>query len=105
LNPQVDAIVLLACDQPFVNKSIIRSLNLQRTNSGKSIVASCYADTLGVPVLFDRIWFDSLLSLPDQSGAKALINAISAEVAQIEFPQGIIDIDSPDDFERLTRAR
>jgi len=105
LKPEVEAVVLLACDQPFVDKGIINSLILQRANSGKSIVASSYANTLGVPVLFERIWFDSLSSLPDDSGAKALIESGSMDVAQIQFPKGVIDIDTPSDFERLTRVR
>ena len=101
LTPELEAVILLACDQPFVDKGIITSLNRQRTNSGKSIVGSSYANTLGIPALFERAWFDSLLALPDYSGAKAFIESKSIHVTQIEFPQGVIDIDTPGDFERL----
>jgi len=43
-----------------------------------------------------------LLALPDDSGAKALIESRGADVAEIPFEQGAIDIDTPADFERLT---
>jgi molybdenum cofactor cytidylyltransferase len=98
---ELDAVVLLACDQPFVDASVIRSLIAQQENSRKPIVASSYANTLGIPALFDRACFESLLTLPDRSGAKALIESRSADVAQIEFEKGAIDIDTPADFERI----
>jgi molybdenum cofactor cytidylyltransferase len=98
----VDAVVVLACDQPFVDARTISALITMRDDSGKSIVASRYAKTLGVPALFGRSCFEALLALADESGAKALIESRAAEVAEIEFEQGAIDIDTPVDFERLT---
>lgn len=101
LRPEIDAVVLLACDQPFADASVITSLIAQRENSHKPIVACSYANTLGIPALFARACFESLLALPDDSGAKALIESHSADVAQIEFEKGAIDIDTPADFERI----
>ncbi|HEX7517561.1 MAG TPA: nucleotidyltransferase family protein [Chthoniobacterales bacterium] len=98
---ELDAVVLLACDQPFVDASVITSLIAQQENSSKPIVASSYANTLGIPVLFNRACFESLLALPDDSGAKALIESRSAEVGHIEFEKGAIDIDTPADFDRI----
>jgi molybdenum cofactor cytidylyltransferase len=98
---ELDSVVLLACDQPFVNAKVIQSLIAQRENSRKPIVACSYASTLGVPALFDRACFEALLALADDSGAKTLIEARSAEVAQIEFELGALDIDTPADFERI----
>src|SRR5438270_12953818 len=46
---EVDAAVLLVCDQPFVNAEIIRQLCALHLRTRKAIVASYYADTLGVP--------------------------------------------------------
>jgi len=100
--PKVDAVVLLACDQPFVDALTVSALMTMRKDSGKPIVASRYAGTLGVPALFDRTCFAALLALPDESGAKALIETRAGDVAEIEFEQGAIDIDTPADFERLT---
>jgi molybdenum cofactor cytidylyltransferase len=99
--PELGGVLLLVCDQPFVDASVITSLVTQWENSRKAIVACRYANTLGVPALFDRSCFDELLSLPDGSGAKALIESHEGSVAQVEFEQGAIDIDTPDDFDRL----
>ena len=99
--PALEAVVIIACDQPFVEASTIAALLEEGKRSGKPIVASSYAGTLGIPALFDRSCFDALLALPDDAGAKAFIESRQDEVAQIKFEQGAIDIDTPADFERL----
>jgi molybdenum cofactor cytidylyltransferase len=102
LVPDLEAVVIIACDQPFVEGSTIAELIAKHERSGKPIVASSYADTVGIPALFDQSCFAGLLALSDDSGAKALIESRRGDVAQIEFEQGAIDIDTPADFERLT---
>lgn len=97
----VEAVVLLACDQPLVNSSIVRALIVAQRNSGQPIVASRYANTIGIPALFDRSCFDALLALPDESGAKRIIASRAAEVATIAFDGGAIDIDTPADLQSL----
>ena len=103
LPKSVDAVVLLACDQPFVDASIVAKLIAVWEETGRPITASSYANTLGVPALFDRSCFEALLKLPDDSGAKMLIASRPADVSAIAFEQGTIDIDTPEDFERLNR--
>lgn len=100
--PDVAAAVILACDQPFVDAQTIDSLVAEQQKTCKAIVASRYANTIGIPALFDRSCFAALRALPDDSGAKALIESRRADVAEIAFEQGAIDIDTPADFERLT---
>jgi molybdenum cofactor cytidylyltransferase len=101
----VEAVVLLACDQPFVNATIIAHLSAAQQKTGKRIVASSYANTIGIPALFDRSCFASLMALADESGAKALIERDADDVAAIAFEDGAIDIDTPQDFERLKENR
>jgi molybdenum cofactor cytidylyltransferase len=101
LPKDVEAAVLLTCDQPFLDGSIVRQLIAAHEETGKPIVASSYANTLGVPALFDRSCFDALLALPDDSGAKALIAARPDDVATVNFEGGALDIDTPNDLDRL----
>jgi molybdenum cofactor cytidylyltransferase len=100
--PELNAALVMACDQPFVDARVVGALLAEQERSGKAIVASSYANTLGIPALFDRSCFEALLALPDDSGAKALIESRRNDVAHLEFEQGAIDIDTPADFERLT---
>ena len=96
-----DGVVLLTCDQPFVDGGVIAELIATQRETGKPIIASRYANTLGVPALFDRDCFKALLALPDDSGAKKLIEEQADTVATIQFEQAAIDIDTPEDLERL----
>ena len=105
LATSVEAVVLLACDQPFVDATIIAQLIAAHQKTGKRIVASSYANTLGIPALLDRSCFVELMALPDESGAKALIERDAANVAVIAFEDGAIDVDTPEDFERLRQNR
>jgi molybdenum cofactor cytidylyltransferase len=105
LDGSVQAVVLIACDQPFVDASVIAELIATHQKTGKPMIASSYAKTLGVPALFDRSCLAALLALPDDSGAKTLITARPNDVAAVAFEQGTIDIDTPEDFERLMAKR
>ena len=79
------AIVLLACDQPFVEADVVAGLIAEAKRSGTPIVASSYANTLGVPAFFDGSCFSTLLDLPDESGAKSVIQSRIDEVASVPF--------------------
>jgi CTP:molybdopterin cytidylyltransferase MocA len=75
LAPNLEAAVLLACGQPFVNVAVLTQLMQFRLTTGKPIVAPAYAETLGIPALFDRSCFPDLLRLKGDSDAKGIILA------------------------------
>ena len=102
--PGVEATVLLACDQPFVNRAVIEGLITLHHETRKPIVAARYAGTLGVPALFDRSRLQDLLGLDDFAGAKSIILSNRDQVAEFPFPEGEIDIDTPEDCERLCNS-
>ena len=99
--PGVGAIVLLVCDQPFVDAALIQQLIALRAQTKKAIVASSYSETLGVPALFDRSCFEELLALDDKRGAKAIILSNPERVTELPFPQGKIDIDTIEDWKNF----
>ena len=103
-SPDVEASVLLVCDQPAVDARLIQRLIALRETTGKTIVASSYADTLGVPALFTRSVFQELLSLDDKAGAKSIVLRNRERVASLSFPEGEIDIDTWEDWEKLDGA-
>lgn len=97
-DPNLEAAVLMVCDQPHVTPTLLQQLFLTRRVSGAPVVASAYGETLGTPALFDRAVFPQLLALEGEAGAKKLIRALGSRVAQVDFPQGEIDIDTPADY-------
>jgi molybdenum cofactor cytidylyltransferase len=100
-NAALRNVVVMLCDQPFVNRSIIDSLLYKQQQTGKRIVACTYKDTVGVPALFARSLFDQLLLLTGQEGAKKIITDHPQDVATIPFEKGGIDIDTIADYEDL----
>jgi molybdenum cofactor cytidylyltransferase len=101
LAADLDASLLLSCDQPFVTAAVLAQLIQLRLTSGKPIVASAYATTLGIPALFDRSCFPDLLRLKEDSGAKKIILARPHDVVSFDFPAGGIDIDTVADYKKL----
>jgi molybdenum cofactor cytidylyltransferase len=55
-----------------------------------------------VPALFGRTLFAELARLEGAAGAKQVIKRHASEVHFLPFPSGEVDVDTPDDFLRLT---
>lgn len=101
LNPQIKACIFTVCDQPFINAQVFKDLIDSHKTSGKGIVASAYAETLGTPVLFSSTYFEVLENLKGHEGAKNVIQLHSNDVASVPFEKGAVDIDTMDDYNNL----
>ena len=53
------------------------------------------------PLFFAHCFFQELLSLGDEAGAKSIILRKRERVAQFAFPEGNLDIDTLHDYEKL----
>ena len=102
--PDIEAVLLLVCDQPAVDARFIERLIAMHEATRKDIVASGYANTLGVPALFARSLFKELLSIGDEAGAKSIILQNPERVAELAFPEGAIDIDTREDWEKAQQT-
>ena len=100
VNPQIQSVILMLCDQPFADMAIINQL-IQASANNKQLIACNYNGTIGVPALFYKSYFEELLSLQGNEGAKKLLLKYSNELHTVPFPLGMIDIDTVGDFERL----
>ncbi len=100
-DPSVVQVIIMLCDQPFVSATLVNSLISKQTETGKSIIASAYNETTGVPVLFNRSLFAELLLLHGHQGAKKILKNHADDIATIPFEKGDIDIDTPEDYKRL----
>lgn len=103
-DPLVDGIMVVVCDQPYINAGHIKALLEEQHKTGKSIVACYYADVLGTPALFHKSMFGALMSLKGDVGARKIIQDKSPEVAKLHFAQGALDIDTLADYEQLIKA-
>jgi molybdenum cofactor cytidylyltransferase len=100
-NTAVEAAILLLCDQPCVSQQTIQQLQSIYRLTNRAIVASAYQHTVGVPALFQAKLFPELIDLDQLEGAKTVIQRHLDGVETLDFPQGMIDIDTPDDYQWL----
>lgn len=98
---KIEQVILMLSDQPFVDTSFLNQLIKAKATSGKGIVAAAYSDTLGVPALFDRSYFEELLQLTGSEGAKRVIVNHQAAVHAIDFPLGAVDLDTEEDVSQF----
>ncbi|GAB3919493.1 nucleotidyltransferase family protein [Larkinella terrae] len=97
----IDAVLFLLTDQPGVDRGLLLQLAQVYRETGKGIVASGYAGSLGVPALFDRKYISELLSLTGDTGAKWVIANHKDDCAEVPFESGKIDLDTDEDVERF----
>jgi len=101
LNSQIQSVLLMVCDQPFLTVDVINQMTRKYAESKALIVACQYGETVGVPALFDKSLFPQLKNLKTKGGAKKLIEQFLSETAVVSFPAGVFDIDTADDLLKL----
>jgi molybdenum cofactor cytidylyltransferase len=95
-----EAVIIMVCDQPAINSAHLRNLISSFKSTNSPIVASAYSGTVGVPALFSRAFFSNILMLKDEQGAKKIIEQFPEQRASIDFPDGSIDLDTGDDYQK-----
>ena len=101
LKNEIDGIIFMVSDQPFVSATLLTNLLKAQNESSLPIAASGYAGTLGTPVLFHKFFFDDLMALQGDAGARKLIEKYKNLATEISFPEGVIDIDTVEDYKAL----
>ena len=100
----VSGAILALADQPFITADFLRGLVERHRQTGKSIVASQYSGTAGVPVFFAREDFPLLMDLKPDQGCKGVILGNPADTVLVDCPEAAIDIDTPEDYSRAIRG-
>ena len=99
--PDIQSVLVALSDQPlldsiYYNKLIERSLDTEN-----KIVCSAYSDQFGVPAIFDRDYFDSLLNLDGHGGARALLRGGDIKVAKVHAGDLAVDLDTRESYNRF----
>ncbi len=93
-----EALLLLVCDQPAVTVTHLQTLMVQANQDLP--VASTYAGTVGTPAIFPRSYFEALLALKGDTGARSLLRDPLHPPALVSLNRGDIDIDTVADLEK-----
>jgi molybdenum cofactor cytidylyltransferase len=105
INPNTEGAVLMVCDQPFVSASLLNEMVHAYKQSGKQIITCTYANTFGPPTLFHKSIFPELLQLKGDVGARSILALNADKVELVLFPEGNLDIDTQEDYERLSKDK
>ena len=105
LVPELDAVIVMVCDQPSITTVHLNKLIQTFKETNSPVVASYYANSAGVPALFEKSVFEKLLTIENESGAKKIIQQHKELVKTIDFPQGAIDLDTPDDYQKFLNKK
>ncbi len=99
LPPEVDGAVVCLGDMPLVSAGLIdRLIGAFDPDAGRRIVVPTWQGRRGNPVLLARELFDAVAAITGDVGARDLLRAHAASVAEIEAEDdaALIDIDTPE---------
>ena len=97
-----DCMLILLADQPLISEDHLNALLSAWSGDDQEIVATAFAGTQGPPVLMPRAAFSELAMLEGDTGARKLLENPDFQLTTVWFDPAAVDIDSPDDLDRLT---
>src|SRR5688572_22984798 len=106
VRPGTDGILVTLVDVPMVAVSTVGRVVSAWQRSRAPIVRPAIGDRHGHPVIFARDVFDALRRAPIENGAKAVVRMHEHDLLDVpvEDEGCLLDVDTPDDYERLRGA-
>ncbi len=107
LSPNEDAILIALVDQPMIKADLINKLIVAFEEGDSGIVLPVYHREHGHPIIISTDYVDDIMRLDDnaEGGLRGFINAHRDDHLEVpvDTPAVIEDIDSPEDYERLSK--
>ncbi|RYE20871.1 MAG: nucleotidyltransferase family protein [Sphingobacteriaceae bacterium] len=98
---QINSAMILLSDQPLISAEHLQKLRSQFYLDKRSIAATGYAETEGVPAVFHKKLFPVLQNLPGNRGAQWLFKKYPDQLTIVPFEGAAIDVDTKEDYLRL----
>jgi len=108
--PNIAGVLLIVADQASVSASVLEAPIARFEKSGAVLVASSFkpqgneVKIPGPPAFFGRQFFDELLQLEGDAGARKVVLAHGDELETVDFPEGGVDIDTAADYKSYLSA-
>ena len=99
-----DGIVLCPVDHPLVTARLVSDLVEQFYENKKAIVLPTFKGRRGHPVIFSKALFGELLAAPADMGARSVVWAHAADIAEVLTDEEgvILNLNDPDMLKRAT---
>lgn len=103
--PKTEGILIMLADQPLIDSDYLNGM-IDKFKEGKNqIISTTYKNNKqGVPVIFDKAFFNELIQLNNDDGAKQVIKKHMANVVAVKHDNNCVDIDTFEDYENLYLA-
>lgn len=103
--PQARGWIIALADMPFISPQII-SQTANHLRNGAKICAPVYQGKRGHPVGFNHIFYQDLIQLNDDQGAREIINTFQNQLHlfKVEDPSVLTDIDTINDFQDILKT-
>ncbi|MEQ8413596.1 MAG: nucleotidyltransferase family protein [Imperialibacter sp.] len=102
LPPDAEAVMFLLVDQPFVSEKHLSEMVGKWLNDQSKVLGAAYSGIIGVPAIFPRSYFEQLLSLQGDQGARKILKNLSdAEIVSYPLPEASIDLDTLEDLKAI----
>ena len=102
----MDAVLLMVCDQPSLTAASLERLVQRFACYGKSVACLRDGTHMGNPAIFARQCFVELLALQGDRGAKGVLRAHEGDLLVVDTvgPDELADADTPDMLAALCRG-
>ena len=104
VDAEIEGALIWLCDQPLVSSADLRALIEAFDPLRFPIAASEFSGTLGIPTVFGREFFETLLEMDESTGAKSILTRNLPKVRKVSIPEASTDVDTPEDYQRLVEA-
>ena len=104
LPEETGSAVFLLADQPQVTAEVIRMLVEAHAHSLAEVMAPGIGGKRANPVLFDRAVFPALTAVSGDVGGRGIFTRHPVTLLKWEDERLLMDVDTPEDYERLLRA-
>lgn len=100
LPPQAEAALVAPVDVPDVSGALVRAVIEAFRRTGAPVALPASGGRHGHPVLFARRVFAELMRPELPQGARTVVHAHAAELAEVPVDALPVDVDTPDDYRR-----
>ena len=99
------AVMFLLADQPLVDAATINCLLDKFWSADKDIGVPTFHGKRGNPSIFSQKFYQHIMKIKGDIGARQIINAHPERVLEIEIKNPLLfsDVDTPEDFEKINK--
>lgn len=97
-------VVVLLADQPSISNIDIQHILEYHINHQNKITVTACINYTGVPAVFEQEFFNELMLLSNDDGAKPILKKHKLQVSKFVIDKEILDIDTPEEYDKILKS-